>query len=458
VPRQVSLKPLINIRLKTLLYVLLLISVTTFAAYAAMVRIMRDRVSDEVLRRAESLSRSIAAASGYSLFSDDLLGLDTLVHKVQDSNPDLNQLAILDPGNKAIVHSDLDRIGEVYRLSEGRILKTLTDGLVVREVSGENGATFEIANQIHFMDRNLGSVILSLNKSVVTSAQRSAQKRIAWVFAAILVIGAASSVFVSSFLTRPIQELSSGIAELKEGNVTHRLRIYSQDELGELTISFNEMTDIITSQKQELEKYATEIEESYISTVKVLAAAIDARDHYTSGHSTRVARLSLALGEAFGLQEDELDDLEVACLFHDVGKIKIPDSILLKEGRLDESEMREMRRHPEYGAEILSKANSLLRYIPTVRHHHEWFDGTGYPDGLKSDKIPLSAAIVSLADAFDAMTSDRPYRKALTPEESSKEMHNVSGRQFSPKHIEIFDMIIKKRKREFFPQSRGSSL
>lgn len=452
------MKPLINIRLKTLLYVLLLISVTTFAAYAATVRIMRDRVSDEVLRRAESLSRSIAAAAGYGLFSDDLLGLDTLVHKVQDSNSDLNQLAILDPGNKAIVHSDLDRIGEVYRLSEGRILKTLTDGLVVREVSGENGATFEIAHQIHFMDRNLGSVILSLNKSVVTSAQRSAQKRIAWVFAAILVIGAASSVFVSSFLTRPIQELSSGIAELKEGNVTHRLRIYSQDELGELTISFNEMTDIITSQKQELEKYATELEESYISTVKVLAAAIDARDQYTSGHSTRVARLSLALGEAFGLQEDELDDLEVACLFHDVGKIKIPDSILLKEGRLDESEMREMRRHPEYGAEILSKANSLLRYIPTVRHHHEWFDGTGYPDGVKSDKIPLSATIVSLADAFDAMTSDRPYRKALTPEESSKEMHNVSGRQFSPKHIEIFDMVIKKRKREFFPRSRGSSL
>jgi putative nucleotidyltransferase with HDIG domain len=452
------LKRSVNIRLKTSLYVLLLISLTTFASYAATVRIMRDRVSDEVLRRAESLSRGISAAAGYSLLSNDLLGLDTLVHKVQDSNPDFSQLAILDPGNRAIVHSDLDRIGEVYRLSKGQIIKTAMDGLVVREVSSESGAAFEIAHQIHFMDRNLGLVILSLNKSVVTSAQRTAHKRIAWVFAAILVIGITSSVFVSSFLTRPLQELSSGVAELKEGKITRKLRVYSQDELGDLTISFNEMTDIITSQKQELEKYAEDLEESYVSTVKVLAAAIDARDQYTSGHSTRVARLSLALGEVMGLQEQELDDLEVACLFHDVGKIKIPDSILLKEGRLDDAEMREMRRHPEYGAEILSKANSLLRYIPTVRHHHEWFDGTGYPDGLKSDKMPRSAAIVSLADAFDAMTSDRPYRKALTLEKSLKELHAVSGRQFSPEHLKMFSMMIKKRKLEFFPQSRGSSL
>jgi HD-GYP domain-containing protein (c-di-GMP phosphodiesterase class II) len=129
-----------------------------------------------------------------------------------------------------------------------------------------------------------------------------------------------------------------------------------------------------------------------------------------------------------------------------VGKIKIPDSILLKKDRLNPSEEGEMRLHPVYGTEILSKAPSLLKYIPTVRHHHERYDGNGYPDKLKGDKIPLFAAIVALADSFDAMTSERPYRAAFSEEQALRKMRVLSKKRFDPKLIRLFLRIFSKKR------------
>jgi putative nucleotidyltransferase with HDIG domain len=266
------------------------------------------------------------------------------------------------------------------------------------------------------------------------------------VFGLLLLVGVASSVLLTSVLTKPVRELSAGVAELKEGKRSRPLRVYSRDELGRLTESFNDMTALITSQKDALSQYAQDLEEAYVSTVRVLAAAIDARDTFTLGHSTRVAQLSLDLGQDLGLNPAQLEELEIACLFHDVGKIKIPDSILLKKDKLDTPEQREMMRHTEYGAEILSKARSLLKYIPAVRHHHEWYDGTGYPDGLSGKNIPLAAAIISLADMYDAMTSDRPYRHALSNEEAQAEIAGLAGKQFDPELAARFVDLLKERR------------
>ena len=169
-----------------------------------------------------------------------------------------------------------------------------------------------------------------------------------------------------------------------------------------------------------------------------MAAAIDARDSYTHGHSARVAQLSLLIGRQIGLSHEDLGDLEVACLFHDVGKIKTPDSILLKPGRLSPAEYKEIMHHVEYGASILGSAPSLIKYIPSTRHHHEWHNGKGYPDGLGGDDIPLFAAIISIADTFDAMTTDRPYRKALSEEEALREITRMSGTQFRQNLVAAF--------------------
>ncbi len=170
----------------------------------------------------------------------------------------------------------------------------------------------------------------------------------------------------------------------------------------------------------------------------IVAAAIDARDSYTHGHSARVARLSLGMGRRLGLSDSELKDLEVACLLHDVGKIKTPDVILLKAAKLNPEEFKEMMHHVEYGASILSWAPSLSKYIPSTRHHHEWHNGKGYPDGLVGDDIPLFAAIISIADAYDAMTSDRPYRKAIFKEEALRRIERMAGTQFRPDLVAVF--------------------
>jgi putative nucleotidyltransferase with HDIG domain len=434
-----------NIRAKTSLFVFFLMIITVGASYLIIVQMMGERVLNEVVKRGESLCRSIASTAGYSFINQDILGLDTLVFKVKDSNPDIENIAIIDNNQDIRVHSDVNLTGESYIPPNGRIIESFSDGTVIKEIEGPLGSFFDIESPIVFMNKPLGSVVLNINKSVLISARRKMRQKIAWVFSIILLIGTASTILLSSFLTRSIKELSKGVKQLKEGKGSSPLRIYSKDELGRLTESFNEMSALITAQKDELGRYAEDLEDSYVATVKVLAAAIDARDHYTLGHSTRVARLSVELGEKAGLSKEKLEELEIACLFHDVGKIRIPDSILLKEDKLEEQEMAEMRRHPEYGAEILTKAPTLLKYIPVVRHHHEWYDGNGYPDGLRGDEIPLAAAITSLADVFDAMISDRPYRPGLSKEEALRLIQELSGKQFFPDLASIFVKMLREK-------------
>jgi putative nucleotidyltransferase with HDIG domain len=399
-----------------------------------------------VVKRVETLCRGTAAVAGYSLISQDLLGLDNIVYRVKATNPDIESMAIIDPDGEIIVHSDTRKAGETLRPAAGNLLYKSEDGTTVHEIPGPVRGLYEIQTPIVFMEKTLGSVILSVNKSVLMEAQRKARNSILAVVAPLLLIGVASSILLTTFLTRPVHELSKGVAELKEGRRNRPLRVYSQDELGKLTESFNEMTALITSQKNSLSQYAKELEEAYVSTVRVLAAAIDARDTHTLGHSTRVAKLSVELGRELGLGPAELEELEIACLFHDVGKIKIPDSILQKKDKLSTPEQREMQRHPEYGAEILAKAPSLLKYIPAVKHHHEWFDGTGYPDGLAGDRIPKAATIISLADVYDAMTSDRPYRDALSEEEAQDEITALGGKQFDAEIAARFIGLLKKGK------------
>jgi HD-GYP domain-containing protein (c-di-GMP phosphodiesterase class II) len=133
-----------------------------------------------------------------------------------------------------------------------------------------------------------------------------------------------------------------------------------------------------------------------------------------------------------------LRDLEIACFLHDIGKIRVPDVVLNKPGRLDPEEASLIRRHPEQGAEILGLAQSLHKFVPVVRHHHEWYDGSGYPGGLKGENIPLFAQIVSIADAYDAMTSSRPYRPGRSIEEAIKEIKDFRGRQFAPRLADLF--------------------
>ena len=179
-------------------------------------------------------------------------------------------------------------------------------------------------------------------------------------------------------------------------------------------------------------------------SVKTILKALDCRDHYTYGHSMRVAYYSTLLGEELGLSTEELYDLELSALFHDIGKIGTPDSVLLKPSRLNEDEFLIMKKHPEHSGDILKEFNVFEGIATYVRHHHERFDGRGYPDGLKGEEIPYFSRIILIADTFDAMTSSRPYRKGLDYEVAFQELSEFSGTQFDPKLVKSFIKAMKK--------------
>jgi putative nucleotidyltransferase with HDIG domain len=176
----------------------------------------------------------------------------------------------------------------------------------------------------------------------------------------------------------------------------------------------------------------------FLSTVKSLASAIDAKDEYTRHHSTRVTEYSLKIAAKMGFSEKELGDLELAALLHDVGKIAVPESILNKPGKLTDEEFKLIKEHPVRGEAILSPVVELKEIARVVRAHHERYDGTGYPDRLKGQEIPLGARIMTIADTYDSITSERPYRKAASHRYAVKEIISCSGTQFDPEVVQGF--------------------
>jgi putative nucleotidyltransferase with HDIG domain len=185
------------------------------------------------------------------------------------------------------------------------------------------------------------------------------------------------------------------------------------------------------------------LQEAYIATVRALAAAVDAKDPYTRGHSDRVSDYSMSIAERLDLSTEQRTALEMAAYLHDIGKIGIREEILLKPGRLSDDEMAQMRHHPLIGANILKPVAFPWAIAPIVRHHHEHWDGRGYPAGLRGEEIPLLARILTAADAYEAMTSDRPYRRGRSADEAVAELKRCSGTQFDPRVVDAFISVLK---------------
>lgn len=188
-------------------------------------------------------------------------------------------------------------------------------------------------------------------------------------------------------------------------------------------------------------RYINQLKETYISTLKALAEITDARDSYTQGHSERVAKYAVLIAKEMSLSDNEIYYLEQAALLHDIGKIAVPDTVLHRAGPLNEDEWIIMKKHPEYSQKIISNLNFLSEIIPTVFYHHKRFDNKGYPVKNLEGKIPLTAGILAVADAFDAMTSERSYRDKLNLERALEELEKGSGAQFDPKVVEAFKRI-----------------
>jgi len=190
----------------------------------------------------------------------------------------------------------------------------------------------------------------------------------------------------------------------------------------------------------------TKMRKVYLDTIRALAAAIDAKDPYTKGHSERVAETSVALAQELNLSGRDIEDIEYTALLHDVGKIGIADSILGKKGGLTSQEYEKIKEHTIMGANIIEPVDFLKNSYKAIYHHHERYNGNGYPDGLKSEDIPIFSRIIAVADAYDAMNSDRPYRKKLNKEKILKELTDQSGKQFDPEVVKAFISVLDRER------------
>ena len=201
--------------------------------------------------------------------------------------------------------------------------------------------------------------------------------------------------------------------------------------------------NLIKQINMELKETYEKLENAYMESIETLRLAVDAKDIYTRGHSDRVSEYCVLIGKKLGLPEEDIKALKIGGLFHDIGKIGVPDSVLLKEEKLTDEEYSQIKNHPSIGAHILSTATIFADILPIVKHHHEKYDGTGYPSKLSGESIPYLARIAALADTFDAMSSKRPYRDALSIEVIKEEIKKNKGTQFDPKLADVFLDILE---------------
>ena len=199
-----------------------------------------------------------------------------------------------------------------------------------------------------------------------------------------------------------------------------------------------EQMNLIKDINKELTETNNKLEKAYLETIETLRFTVEAKDTYTRGHSDRVSEYSVLLGKHLGLSEDDIHLLRIGGLFHDIGKIGVPDSILLKTSKLTDDEYSEIKNHPKIGAQILSNATVFEKAIPIVKHHHERYDGFGYPEKLSGENIPYLARIAAIADSFDAMTSRRTYRDSLPLDIVLEEIRKNKGTQFDPNIADKF--------------------
>ncbi|MBI4512319.1 MAG: HD domain-containing protein [Deltaproteobacteria bacterium] len=246
-----------------------------------------------------------------------------------------------------------------------------------------------------------------------------------------------------------------------EGLKLHRLEREQRELIKKLSIEYQKLQkrekllDVVVRERtKELEESYLKLKAANRQALLGLAEAIEAKDAYTKGHCGRVAAYAMALAREAQYPEEAMEALEFASFLHDIGKIGVRDAVLLKPGPLDESEWEHMRTHPVKGYEIASQIEILKPTMPAIRNHHERWDGLGYPDGLKGDQIPLSARIVAVADAYDAMATDRPYKRGLPLEECEKLLLKNAGIMFDPVLVEIF---IKRRLGALYHAPRGTS-
>jgi HD-GYP domain-containing protein (c-di-GMP phosphodiesterase class II) len=389
----------------------------------------RNFLAQEVEKRGNLLASNLAASSRDAVLGHDLLTLSSLVGAIQ-KDKDVVSAYVVDNHDVIIMHSDMTKISKPLVHSVQVQPENSSDYTMIHSFNGSL-PIIEISYPIRYETKTIGRAYIQLNQARIEETIQLAKIRTFWIMGLGLSLGVAGIFFLSNLFLRPVAQLVRATGEIAGGNLEIWIPVKSRDELGQLGKSFNSMIGHLRAAYEDVER-------GYLETTRAMAAAVEAKDAYTKGHCERVSQYAVQVGRRLGLSRNNLKVLELTAILHDIGKIGIKDEILMKPKPLSFQEMQTMHLHPEIGRHILEEVESLKQVAMAVYSHHEFFNGKGYPQGLKGEQIPQSSRIINVVDAYDSMTSRRPYRGPLPEEEARKRLVTGKGRQFDPVVLGLF--------------------
>lgn len=404
----------ISLRWKVALSVSLLLMVVAGGVGLALMRYEWIFLTREGEKRVQGLAESLAVNARDPLLTGDDLRLGPITRSVM-RDQDATFAFIVDHQGKVVYHPDNEAIGLTYTQD---MLEAGDD--VLRAVV-----------PIVIEGTEVGTAVVGLGTEFINEAMRATARGLLMPLAAGTLIGVIGTFLLTGVHVKRIEKLAAAVQALGAGDMLAHVDVGGHNEVSRLAMHFNKMVLQLNTAQQEKEKGLAE-------TVSALVAAIEAKDAYTRSHCERVARISRAIAVRLGVDEDQLRELDLAAMLHDIGKIGIGEKTIGKAGRLNSTERKTMQQHPEIGARILSQLTFLGNVETYVRHHHEHYDGSGYPDGLAGQNIPLVSRIIHLVDAYDAMTSSRSYRAALDHKVAIARIVDGRGRQFDPRLVDLF--------------------
>lgn len=405
----------------SLLFVLVIVTVSLVTLGQ-----QRRLLTQEVEKRGRLWAVNLAVGARDAVLDHDPLTLNALVGAAEQDQ-DVIETLIVDHNQRILMHTDVTRVSTAF---DPTAFDPLDDPRGSAQGT-EADSVIKIIEPIRYGDKTIGTVYLTMSSAGVEELIHQAKFRLITTMTVGLFFGIAGVFVLSRLFLRPVGALARATRELAGGNMEILVPVRNRDELGELGSSFNIMTERLKTAYEQIER-------GYLDTTFALAAAVEAKDPYTRGHCGRVSGYAVALGRSLGLPRQELRELELAAILHDIGKIGIKDDILTKPTRLSLGEMRIMHLHPEIGRKIMESVEPLHKIAKYTLHHHEHLNGKGYPHGLKGDKIPLVSRIITVVDAFDSMSTHRPYRKALPEDEVLNRLTAAKGKQFDPELVKIF--------------------
>jgi len=387
----------------------------------------------------ESASESTVLYGQVRNYLRELRNTDSLIDSVYimvKSDKQDTLLFLVDSGDRRKISASC---GEEYNISGIEEMKEAFNGPSVDKKPTADKWGIFLSGYAPLRDSQ-GKPIAIIGVDVRAESIQMMQVSLAKRFGIILILGIMFSLalgwFIARNLTNPLKILTLGVKEIGRGNLDNKVEIKTKDELQELANAFNKMSADLKSSRLKLEKY-------YLDTIHSLARIIEAKDPYTKGHSERVAAYAVGVAKYMHLPEKDICLLQEVAILHDIGKIGVNEDILTKSDALTQEEWETVKTHPEVGEDILKFFEFLQPGLSVIRDHHERPDGRGYPRGLVANQISKLALIVAVADSFDAMTSDRSYRKAFSCAEAIVRLKEGRGKQFDPEVVDIFILFLK---------------